>query len=496
MSSIKIFISKHWFFVLSLIYLLTRVVNLLSLPIFNDEAIYLDWANKIKLGYVSLFYPLYDGKPPLHFLLISVFLKIFKDPLLAGRLSSVLAGFFALVAIKKIAHILNQKIEVLTVFLYIISPIFIFYDRQALQESLLTTLLLWSFYFFIMYFKSFKLINILISSVIFALAFWTKTSALLMLLPAFIFLGYQFIKNKDRQNSIIISAFVFIIIFVIFLIPLLMQKNSGLMFSRNDRYLLGASVSIKILFQTVVINLIKTFHIYFWFLNVYILFISYALWSAISKRELESIGIYLIFLIPLVFIIFLSKSVNDRYLEPFSIFLIFIAALGFYSFKEKIKKLAYLLFIFPFVLSVFQIFSIDKYLATLNSRDSKLGLGVYLGGFTSGYGVNSAIDYLKDLSYQYKKMYIGVRIDAGNPESALMAYFLEKENSKIVPLYFDSRAVKLPLADSFIGYKYPMYFVSRDNNLAGMDEYLTEVKRFYKPDNSYVGIYQFNKMKK
>jgi len=48
-----------------LFYFLLRLPKLTLIPIFNDEAIYLDWGWREIHGGASLFYSLYDGKQPL-----------------------------------------------------------------------------------------------------------------------------------------------------------------------------------------------------------------------------------------------------------------------------------------------------------------------------------------------------------------------------------------------------------------------------------------------
>ena len=84
----------------------------------------------------------------------------------------------------------------------------------------------------------------------------------------------------------------------------------------------------------------------------------------------------------------------------------------------------------------------------------------------------------------------GVRLDSGNPESAIFAYYGPGKNSRIEAIYFDSNIVEIPEDLNYINSPKPIYFVSRGGNLAGMDKYLKEEKRYYNPTNSdYVGIY-------
>ena len=94
---------------LLLIYFVFRLINLLLIPIFADEAIYLYWSQLIMADYKRyLFYPLNDGKTPLFIWLLLPFLKFFADPLFAGRLLSVLFGAGQLILQTKLTALFTK----------------------------------------------------------------------------------------------------------------------------------------------------------------------------------------------------------------------------------------------------------------------------------------------------------------------------------------------------------------------------------------------------
>jgi hypothetical protein len=161
---------------------------------------------------------------------------------------------------------------------------------------------------------------------------------------------------------------------------------------------------------------------------------------------------------------------------------------------KRYGKIVLLVLLIPIIISLYQIFFIDNYLTNMNIYARGLDLHGYTSGFTSGYGTGEAILYIKSLEKINKKIFVGVRVDAGNPESAIMAYFLKDQNAKVVPIYFDSQFTKIPLEDNFVGNYYPFYFISREDNLGGMNKYLTEELRFYQPEGeSFVGVYKYVK---
>src|SRR3972149_11722364 len=104
--------TKSWSKVLILLFailLISFVLRLVKIfigqqPIFADEAIYVRWAQVMKAEPTLRFMPLSDGKQPLFMWLTIPFLKIFNDPLVAGRLTSVAAGLGILVGVFLVSY--------------------------------------------------------------------------------------------------------------------------------------------------------------------------------------------------------------------------------------------------------------------------------------------------------------------------------------------------------------------------------------------------------
>src|SRR5262249_32402983 len=115
-----------------------RLFNLTGLPIFNDEAIYLDWGWRMLLILHDPFYSLYDAKPPLVLLLFGVAQTIFTSQLFAGRFVSVLFGLGTVDGLYLVGkHLGGKHLGLLSALLYVVIPLFTFFDRQALLESAL-----------------------------------------------------------------------------------------------------------------------------------------------------------------------------------------------------------------------------------------------------------------------------------------------------------------------------------------------------------------------
>src|SRR5476649_1693273 len=114
------FIKKHGALVASVsiiaLFFITRLYHILSLPIFTDEAIYVRWsqiaANDASWRFISLT----DGKQPMFVWIAMLLMKPIKDPLLAGRLVSVISGLLSTIGIFFLAKEIfkNNKIGILS----------------------------------------------------------------------------------------------------------------------------------------------------------------------------------------------------------------------------------------------------------------------------------------------------------------------------------------------------------------------------------------------
>jgi hypothetical protein len=85
--------SFKWYLLVVGLYLLTHLPFLTSIPVFADESIYIRWAQLIidDPGRYA-FFAMNDGKTPLFIWSLVPFLKVFSDPLVAGRMLAVSVG--------------------------------------------------------------------------------------------------------------------------------------------------------------------------------------------------------------------------------------------------------------------------------------------------------------------------------------------------------------------------------------------------------------------
>src|SRR5260221_11441257 len=81
------------------LYFFLRIFHILNLPIFTDEAIYVRWSQIARQDASWRFISLTDGKQPMFVWVTLSLMHIIKDPLLAGRITSVFSGIFAMIGL-------------------------------------------------------------------------------------------------------------------------------------------------------------------------------------------------------------------------------------------------------------------------------------------------------------------------------------------------------------------------------------------------------------
>ena len=169
-------------------YLLTRLINITQLPIFNDEAFFLYAGRQILNNPVkNLFFNFSDGKEPLFFWVYSL-ANLFPDQLLALRLLSVFFGLLTFIYFRKITKNIYASL------LFLASPFLLFYQRIGMQETMLT--------FFLVAATYYALKNKYVTAGTFSgLALITKTTTLVYLLPLFI------VKFNPRTVLVTLSIY-------------------------------------------------------------------------------------------------------------------------------------------------------------------------------------------------------------------------------------------------------------------------------------------------
>ncbi len=204
---------KSWKLVVSLslgillLALFLRIYHLTMIPVFADEAIYIRWAQVMRNVPELRFLPLSDGKQPLFMWSVIPFFKIFSDPLIAGRMVSVLCGMGTMAGVFVLSLLLFNrdprkpsllKVPLLSAFIYAISPFALFFDRMALADAMLSMFGIWTFIFAFLTVRFLRLDFAMIAGFALGGALLTKSPALYFVILLPISLLFFNFERKER----------------------------------------------------------------------------------------------------------------------------------------------------------------------------------------------------------------------------------------------------------------------------------------------------------
>ncbi|MBI2195608.1 MAG: glycosyltransferase family 39 protein [Candidatus Levybacteria bacterium] len=182
-------------------YLFLRLYNIMSLPLFTDEAIYVRWSQIARFDASWRFISLTDGKQPSFVWLTMTIMRFVDDPLLAGRLVSVIAGLATMIGLYLLGRELfkNKWIGLVSSFLYLIFPMALVYDRMALYDSLVGMFMVWSLYLTVLLVRTVRPDVALILGMVIGGGVLTKTSAFFSV--PLLFATYLIFDWRQKANE-------------------------------------------------------------------------------------------------------------------------------------------------------------------------------------------------------------------------------------------------------------------------------------------------------
>ncbi|NMC35415.1 glycosyltransferase family 39 protein [Candidatus Beckwithbacteria bacterium] len=473
--------------ILIFFFFLTRLYNLTFLPIFNDEAIYLDWGQRMTSQPGLAFYSLYDGKPPLIFWLYGWMNKIIPDPLVAGRVVGILFGFLAFLGLYQLGKkLFSFPVSLIPASLYTITPIFLFFDRQALVESSLVMLSIWLFYFLTIYFKNKKLWPIVGITLLLITGLLTKLTVAIFFISTLIVLILNKTKTKGQINKL--TALGIIVWFSLFTtVPILLAllPNFKQVFILNSRYSLALS---QLSIATLTHNVCNAAQIGLWQLGIPIVLLTIlGLWQQAKEKKW---GLIVWILVGISLVVVSAKQVQPRYLVPVLPLILLMASYGFVFLAHKSKALLLLtsvMFLIPVYISFLLLTNPLKYFQFLDQVSPQVSQSSsYVSDITAGYSVNQVKHFLDRLSKD-GPIYLAFAPNTGNPESALTAYYFGSLN--VQTGYFD--LMNLRNSDS-LNFDRPFYYISRQHDIGNYDQYFDKVLTTYNPGKqSWEEVYKY-----
>lgn len=434
------FVKKHKFeiFVLAIlifIYFISRFYSILSLPIFTDEAIYIRWAQIAKQDANWRFISLTDGKQPMFIWFMMVSLRFIQDPLLAGRVVSVGAGFFSLVGLFFLGREVfkNRWIGILSSFLYLFYPMALVYDRMALYDSLVGTFAVWALYLEVLLIRRIRLDISLILGMVVGAGVLTKTSGFFSIyLFPIVLLLFDF-THEDRLKRVL--KWIGLAILSVFLAYgfysiLRLSPFFHIINEKNALFVYPLKEWIEHPFNYFIGNWKAVWDWLTRYMTWTVLLLvggSFFITKSKIKEKLLILGWFLISAIALAIF---GKTLYPRFIFFMTLFLIPLAAFSLFNIclgvRNKLVLIVLFLIIFSLTFKTDYLILNDFAQAPIPRSD----LNQYKNDWPSGGGVKEAIEFFKEEAKK-GKIYIATQGTFGLMPYAFEIYLINNPNIKI-----------------------------------------------------------------
>lgn len=427
------------FIILVAVYFFLRLIQILNVPMFTDEAIYTRWTQIAFQDSTERFISLTDGKQPLFIWINMFFMRFIHDPLLSGRLVSVAAGFATMIGLYFLAQEVfkNRWISILSMFLYVIFPFSLIYDRMAIYDSLVGTFYIWSLYVAILLIRKIRLDIAFILGFVMGGGALNKSIGLysMYLLP-FTAVLFNF-KTKEKWKlfakwimfAVIASIIAESLYSILRLSPwfyIISQKNDTFFYPLKDLLHMPLAFWIN--------NFINNFHGLLGWLITYMTWplIVLVLFSAIFYKEFwkEKILLFLYFILPFCGFALIAKVMYPRYIFFMSLSLLPLAAYSLLKIYQKVKNLG--LFVLIGIVFVSLMLYADFFILTNFDKapipDSDLNQ--YVNDWPAGGGLKESVSFFREQA-QHQKIYIGTEGTFGLLPYGLEIYLKNNPNIEI-----------------------------------------------------------------
>lgn len=385
-------------------YFAVRLPHLTWQPIFADEAIYIRWAQIMRAEPTLRFISVTDGKTPLFMWILVPFFKFFSDPLLAGRLLSVLSGFLTVLGVGAISlKFFNRATAFWAMVLVIVTPYVIFLDRMAFVDSLLAAFSIWSLFFALLLIKYPRWDLAMVLGYLLGGGLLTKTPAMfnLLTLPTTIILvNFRTIFSKKIIRIIGLWSVTAVIAYAIYSI-LRLGPGFGNLNSRDNDYIFSPAKLIATPFDPFIPHL-RDVAEWWWDLLGLPAMVAVLVGMVLPFFQKNRVAIVVLLwgLIPMTIEMAILQTFTTRYLLFPLIPLLLLAGWVISLAIENVTK--FKLLVKASVLILVLLWP-ALFIYYLNTDLSKLPLPTnerrgYLQDWTAGYGLSEIADYLIEKS--------------------------------------------------------------------------------------------------
>ncbi len=428
--------SKKFFLIslfLFLAYFATRLYNLMLMPLFTDEAIYVRWSQIARYDAGWRFISLTDGKQPSFVWLTMTVMKLVSDPLLAGRLVSVGAGLITLAGLYFLTKEIfkSSKTAFYACLIYLIFPMALMYDRMALYDSLVGAAVVWALYFEILLVRRLRLDLALILGMILGVGVLTKSSNFfsIYLLPFTLLLFGWKEKNKfKRLGKWFVLAGVAVVEAYGYYSILRLSPFFHIIGQKNNIFIFSFKEWVTHPWEFFYGNLLGLWdwtHGYFSWLVIFLIAGSFLFAHKYFKEKLL---LFIWFVLPFTALALFGKVLYPRFIFFMLLMLIPLAALTMEKLSEVFRNK--LIFIFLCFLLFFFNLKADFFILTDTARAPipKSDTNQYINGWPAGGGIRETINFLEKQA-EKKKIYVASEGTFGSlPTYAVEIYLGDYKN--------------------------------------------------------------------
>ncbi len=487
------------FLFLIFLYFITRLISILSLPIFTDEAIYIRWAQIAKQDANWRFISLTDGKQPMFIWLTMISLRFVEDPLLAGRIVSVGAGFLTMIGMYFLGReaFKSNLIGLISSTLYVVFPMALVYDRMALYDGLVGTFSVWSLYLTIFLVRRLRLDAALILGMVAGASVLNKTSGFfnIYLLPlSFILFD---LKRHERIQRLLKWVGLLAVVVVLaygFYSILRLSPYFHIIEQKNEIFVYPYKEWVEHPIEFFIGNWKALWD----WVNLYLtspLLIASAGSFFIARTYIrEKIFLFLWFFIPIISLALFGKTLYPRFIFFMLFPLLPLIAYFLINLFGKIKNK--LIFISIVVISFFFVIRVDFFIITdfKNSRIPISDISQYKTDWPSGGGVKEAVAFFQKEAKK-GKIYIATQGTFGLMPHAFEIYLLDNPNIEIEGYWPIEETIPADLIEK--SKEVPTYFffyqpcsICENSGIAPLSWNIKPILQTEKGINIYSSIYK------
>lgn len=369
------------------------------------------------------FLPLSDGKEPLFMWVMIPFLKFIENPLMAGRIVSVLSGFGILLGVSFLSYLLfkSKKAALFVALIYAVTPFDFFFDRMSLVDSMLAMFGVWTFILSYLAVTRERLDFAMLAGFALGGAWLTKSPALFfaLMLPTL----WLFVKSAKSLIKVVPLTLVTLIIGYGMFNILRLGPNYSLIASRNLDYVYPISHLLTSPFDP-----LKPFLLQSWqwlvMMGPWLLLVLGLIGLLINWKKTwkQKIVLLIWFLAPIVAEAEFAKVLTARYILFTVPFLIIIASSAFLEIGKNWNR--FLVVILAFFVGQSLIFDYQLLVNPQKANLPRSERSGYLEEWTAGQGIYEISQYLKNeqLANPKEKIIVGTEGYFGTLPDALQAY--------------------------------------------------------------------------